>query len=150
MEHDRLNPETLAPDLYKAVLGVERAVRRNVDAHLLHLLKLRASMVNGCAFCIDMHSTEGLNDGETPARLFALAAWREAPFFTDAERAALALTDALTTLGPDGVSDEVWAEVSAHFDEATLVHLIGAVGVINLWNRLSIALRSTPASARAA
>jgi AhpD family alkylhydroperoxidase len=150
MEHDRLNPVELAPDLYKAILSVEREVRRNVDARLLHLVKLRASMVNGCAFCIDMHSEEGLADGETPARLFALAAWRETPAFTDAERAALALADALTTLGEHGVPDDVWADASAHFDDKTLVHLVGAIGVINLWNRLSIALRSTPASARAA
>ena len=150
MEHDRLNPNELAPELYRAILGVEKEVRRNVDARLLHLVKLRASMTNGCAFCIDMHSAEGLADGETPARLFALAAWRETPVFTDAERAALALTDALTTLGEHGVPDDVWAEASAHFDDTTLVHLIGAIGTINLWNRLSIALRTTPASARPA
>ena len=150
MEHDRLNPQKLAPDLYKAVVGVEREVRRNVDAHLLHLVKLRASMVNGCAFCIDMHSTEGLADGATPAKLFALAAWREAPFFSDAEQAALAMTDEVTTLGEHGVSDEVWAAASRHFDDKTLLHLVGAIGTINLWNRLAIALRTTPASARRA
>ena len=150
MENDRLNPIELAPDLYKAILAVEREVRRNVDAHLLHLVKLRASMVNGCAYCVDMHSAEGLADGEPPARLFALAAWRETPAFTDAERAALALTDAATTLGEHGVPDDVWAEASAHFDDKTLMHLIGAIGTINLWNRLSIALRTTPASATAA
>jgi AhpD family alkylhydroperoxidase len=150
MEHDRLSPSELAPELYRAILGVEKEVRRNVDARLLHLVKLRASMTNGCAFCIDMHSTEGLADGETPARLFALAAWRETPVFTETERAALALTDALTTLGEHGVPDEIWAEASAHFDDTTLVYLVGAIGTINLWNRLSIALRTTPASARAA
>ena len=147
MDHDRLNPIELAPDLYKALLGVERAVRQNVDGRLLHLMKLRASIVNGCSYCVDMHSAEGLADGETTVRLFAVAAWREAPFFTDAERAALALTDALTTLGPDGVPDELWAEVTDHFDDTTVLHLIGAIGTINLWNRLAICLRSTPLSA---
>jgi AhpD family alkylhydroperoxidase len=150
MEHDRLNPSELAPDLYQAILGVEKEVRRHVDARLLHLVKLRASMINGCAFCIDMHSAEGLADGETPARLFALAAWRETPVFSDTERAALALADALTTLGEPGVPDDVWAEAAARFDDKTLMHLVGAIGTINLWNRLSIALRTTPASARAA
>lgn len=148
MGHDRLDPLRTAPELYQAFLAVEGAVRRHVDARLLHLVKLRASMVNGCAFCVDMHSTEAMADGETTARLFGLAAWRESPTYTDAERAALALTDAATRLGEGGVPDEVWDEAAAHFDEVALTHLVGAVGMINLWNRLAMTLRTTPASAR--
>lgn len=148
MEHDRTDPRTLAPELYRAVLGVEKYVRQHVDRHLLHLVKLRASMVNGCAFCIDMHSTEALDDGESHARLFGLAAWREAPYYDDGERAALALTDAVTTLGEHGVPDDVWAAATAQFGEKGTIDLVGAIGVINLWNRLAIANRTTPASAR--
>ena len=144
----RLDPEAVAPDLYKAVLGVEGYIRRHVDHSLLELVKLRASILNGCAYCVDMHSEDALAAGESPARLFAVAAWREGPFFTDRERAALGLTDALTRLGDHGVPDEVWAEAAAEFSERELADLVGAIGVINLWNRLAIACRTTPRRAQ--
>jgi AhpD family alkylhydroperoxidase len=150
MDHDRLDPTAIAPDLYKAVLGLERYVRANLDAHLLHLVKLRASMINGCAFCIDMHANEALADGESTARLFGLAAWRETPLYTDTERAALALTDAVTRLGEEGVPDDTWAAALAAFGDKGVLDLVGAIGTINLWNRLSVTLRTTPASARQA
>lgn len=142
----RLDAQLVAPDLYRALLGVEKYLRSNVEHSLYELVKLRASMVNGCAFCIDMHSHDALAAGESLERLFGLAAWHESPWFTEAERAALALTDEITRLGPDGVSDDVWEEAARHFDERQLVDVVGAASMINLWNRLSIATRKLPAS----
>jgi AhpD family alkylhydroperoxidase len=150
MQHDRLNPQTVAPELYQAVYGVERYVKANVEPRLLHLIKLRASIINGCAFCVDMHANEALADGESTVRLFGLAAWHESPFYSDAERAALALTDAVTHIDREGVPDDVWDEAAKHFDDKQLADLLGAAATINLWNRLAISLRSTPLSARAA
>ena len=146
----RIIPAKVAPGLMKAVTDVEAYVRRNVDPTLFALVKMRASIINGCAFCVDMHGMHALEAGERPERLFALAAWREAPFYSDAERAALALTDAVTRLGDDGVPDAVWAEAAAVFDEKQLADLVGAIGVINMWNRIAIGFRSTPLSALAA
>jgi alkylhydroperoxidase family enzyme len=103
-------------------------------------------MTNGCAFCVDMHSSDALAAGETKERLFGVAAWREGPWYTDAERAALALTDSVTALGPEGVPDDVWDEAAAHFDEKALVDLLGLIGMINLWNRIAVPARSTPRS----
>jgi len=143
----RMSPATVAPDLMKAIRALEAYVRSNVDPTLLKLVKLRASIINGCAFCVDMHSAEALEAGERTERLFGLAAWRDSPFYTDAERAALALTDAATRLGDDGVPDDVWAEAAAEFDEKQLADLVGAIGVINLWNRVAIGFRTTPLSA---
>jgi AhpD family alkylhydroperoxidase len=143
----RLNPQEVAPDLYKAILGMETYARSTVDRTLLELVKLRASMINGCAYCVDMHSTDAIAEGERIERLFGLAAWRETPFFTPKERAALALTDALTRLGDGGVPDPVWADAAAEFSEKELADLVGAIALINTWNRVSIAFRSTPLSA---
>jgi len=95
-----------------------------------------------------MHSAEALAEGETTARLFGLAAWQEAPFYTDQERAALALTDVVTRLPEGGVPDDVWAEAAAHFSDKGLLDLLGAIAVINVWNRVAISMRATPLSAR--
>jgi AhpD family alkylhydroperoxidase len=146
----RINPAKVAPGLMKAVRGVEDYVRGNVDPTLFNLIKMRASIINGCTFCVDMHGMHALEAGERPERLFGLAAWREAPFYSDAERAALALTDAATRLGEEGVPDAVWAEAAAVFDERQLADLVGAIGVINMWNRIAIGFRTTPLSALAA
>jgi alkylhydroperoxidase family enzyme len=97
-----------------------------------------------------MHSHDALADGETPTRLFAVAAWRETPFFTPAERAALALTDSVTLLGSGGIPDDVWNEAAAQFDSRELIDLVGAIAMINLWNRIAVPLRATPRSALAA
>lgn len=140
----RLDIGAVAPDAYKAILGVEQHIRRTVDHSLLHLVKLRASILNGCAFCVDMHSREALADGDTTQRLFAVAAWHEAPFFTPPERAALALTDAVTELPRGGVPDDVWDNAARHFDEVDLANLLVAIGVINLWNRVAIPTRTPP------
>jgi AhpD family alkylhydroperoxidase len=128
----------LAPKAYKAVFALEQHIREAVDPELLHLLKLRASITNGCAYCVDMHSTDAIALGEDPRRLFAVAAWRESSFFTEQERAVLALTDAVTRLGDDGVPDDVWEAAVREVGEAATAELIVAIGTINLWNRIAV------------
>jgi AhpD family alkylhydroperoxidase len=137
----RMNPFTAAPEMYKAMRGFDATVRRSVPATLLHLVKLRVSQINGCAYCVDMHAHEARADGETDERLFALPAWREAPYYTEAERAALALAEAATRIAdrPDPVPDEVWAAAAAHHDEPALAGLVMAIAAINSWNRISVA-----------
>lgn len=129
---------------YRAVAGLERYVHGAVDGRLLELVKLRASIINGCAFCVDMHSQDALKQGEDVRRLFGVAAWQDAPFFTEAERAALALTDAVTLIADGGVSDEVWAGAAKHYSEQELGNLLLAIATINVWNRLSISTRKEP------
>ena len=133
-----------APEAHRAVGAVETIVRDALDRRLFELVKLRASILNGCAFCVDMHATDLLRDGEDVRRVLAVAAWRESPFFTEAERAALDLTDAVTRLGDHGVPDGVWDAARAAFDEATLGHLVVAIGLINLWNRLAVTTHAQP------
>ncbi|MCK9923780.1 carboxymuconolactone decarboxylase family protein [Frankia sp. AgPm24] len=140
----RMNIAEVAPEGYKAVLGLEAHVRRHVDATVLELVKLRASVLNGCAFCVDMHSRDALAAGESARRLFAVAAWHDAPFFDERERAALALTDEVTRLGPDGVSDDTWATVTKHWSEEETANLILAIVTINAWNRIAIPTRAQP------
>ncbi|OJF13692.1 carboxymuconolactone decarboxylase family protein [Couchioplanes caeruleus] len=140
----RLTIDQVAPGAYRAVLGMEQYCRQTVDPTLLELIKLRASMVNGCSFCTDMHSREALEQGESSRRLFAVAAWHDAPFFSERERAALALTDAVTRLGEHGVPDEVWEPAAKAFTEEELGNLLMAIATINVWNRLSIAVRNEP------
>jgi AhpD family alkylhydroperoxidase len=108
------------------------------------LVKLRVSQLNGCAFCVDMHAHDLRADGETDERLFSLVTWREAPFYTDQERAALGLAEEATVIGRDGVSDEAWAEAQKHFDDETLAALVVAIATINAWNRLGVTLRMEP------
>ena len=119
-------------------------MQSKIEHRLLELVKTRASMINGCAFCIDMHTTDATKSGEDPRRLFAIAGWRESPFFTDAERAALELTDAVTRLGEHGVPDEVWDAVVAAYGETTAAELVVAIATINVWNRLAITNHSQP------
>ena len=145
----RPNIAAEAPDLYEACLGVEAYLHRSVDPALYELVKLRASIINECAYCVDRHSHEANGAGENPTRLFAVAAWRETPFFTPAERAALALTDSVTLLGSGGIPDDVWNEAAAHFDSKELIDLVGAIAMINLWNRIAVPLRATPRRAAA-
>ena len=140
----RVDLQQLTPDGYRAVVGLERHVRSAVDLELLELVKLRASMVNGCAFCVDMHGTDALGAGEDVRRVLAVAAWRESPFFSRAERAALALTDALTHLGELGVTDEVWDGAVAAFGEKAVAELVLAVATINVWNRVAVATHAQP------
>ena len=141
--NQRLRYPKVAPDAYRAMLALEEYVRSSgIEEPLLHLVKLCASYLNGCAFCVDMHTKDARAGGETEQRLYAIPVWRETPFFTPRERAALAWTEAVTKLGREGVPDEAYDEARAHFSEADLVKLTMAVVVINGWNRLSIAFRT--------
>lgn len=144
---ERFNLQEVAPDAVKAVMGLERYARHAVDERLLDLVKLRASLLNGCIYCIDMHSRDALAQGEDSRRLFALAAWHEAPFFSKQEQAALALTDEVTRVRETGVSDETWADAAAVFTDEQLAGLLVAITTINVWNRLAITLRSEPPAA---
>jgi AhpD family alkylhydroperoxidase len=138
----RLAYPEVAPEAFRAMLGLERYARASGLEHsLLLLVKLRASQINGCAYCIDMHSKDARADGESEQRLYALSAWREAPFFSERERAALAWTDALTLISENGVPDELYHAVREHFSERELVDLTMAVVAINGWNRISISFR---------
>ena len=131
-------------DAYKAVLALEEHVRSRIDDDLLELVKLRASIINGCTFCLDMHSTDALKNGEDVRRVIGVAAWRESPFYSDAERAALALTDAVTRISDDGVPDPVWDAAVDAFGCETAAELVVAIATINVWNRLAITARATP------
>ncbi|MEU8024079.1 carboxymuconolactone decarboxylase family protein [Micromonospora harpali] len=142
----RIDLTAVAPEAYRAVSGLERYARDNVDHTVLELVKLRASMLNGCAFCVDMHSREALAAGESSRRLFAVAAWREAPFFDERERTALALTDALTRLGEHGVPDDVWDAAAKVWSEKELADLTVAIATINVWNRIVAATRRRPST----
>lgn len=128
--------------LYGAMAALEQTI--TLDHTLRELVKLRASVLNGCAFCVDMHTTDARAAGETDRRLASVAAWSHAPFFTAKERAALALTDEVTRMGPHGVSDAVWDEAKAHFDPTELGQLLFAIVAINSWNRLAVTLLTTP------
>jgi AhpD family alkylhydroperoxidase len=142
----RMRLPEVVPGAYQAVLGLENYCRANVDPTVYALVELRASMVNGCALCVNMHSHDALSAGESVERLFQVAAWHDAVVFTPKERAALALTDAVTKLGEHGVPDAVWDEARAQWSEEELANLIVAIATINVWNRLNIATRATPLS----
>ncbi|QOR71856.1 carboxymuconolactone decarboxylase family protein [Ruania alkalisoli] len=130
---------------YAAVIGLEGYARRAVDPVLYDLIKLRASVLNGCGYCVDMHATDGRQRSIPLRKLFAVSAWQHSPtLFDDRERAALALTDAVTRLGPDTVTDEIWADAAAHFDEGELGGIVFAIATINVWNRLAIATEMAP------
>ena len=135
---------SLTPDAYAAVLGLSQvAGKAGMDKQLLELIKLRASQINGCAFCVQHHILESEKIGVPADKLNLVVVWREAPQFSARERAALAWTEALTLLG-EGVSDEVYAQVSAEFSEQELHYLTSAVAAINVWNRFGAAFRWTP------
>jgi AhpD family alkylhydroperoxidase len=141
----RLNYWELASDAAKAMWGLENYVRNcGLEGSLLELVKFRASQINGCAYCIDMHTKDARAHGETEQRLYALTAWRETPFFTDRERAALAWTEAVTEVARTHVPDEVYELAREHFSEKELVDLTMAVVAINGWNRLAISFRKVP------
>ena len=144
------NPAMIVPDAMQALLRPGNVGREKggVPARTLELVHLRASQINGCSVCVDMHSRDAKKAGETDERLFAVAAWREAPYFTDAERAALALTEAVTRLSDraDPVPDEIWDEAARHYDEPALAALILAIATINVWNRLNVTTRQVAGS----
>jgi AhpD family alkylhydroperoxidase len=142
----RLNIPKVAPSIYQAMGILEGHVRKSwrMEPALLELVKFRASQINGCAYCIDMHSKDARAKGETEQRLYALSAWRETPFFTDRERAALAWTEAITLISEGHAPDAVYEEVRAQFSEEELANLTLAIVAINGWNRLAIAFRAVP------
>src|SRR5512143_2994908 len=134
----RIAAADVAPGAQKAMYGLEVYVRHSgLEKPLLELVKLRASQINGCAFCIDMHTKDARAAGETEQRLYALSAWEETPFFTPRERAALAWTEAITNIQEGHASDAVYEEVRKEFSETELVALTFAIGQINFWNRVS-------------
>lgn len=136
----RLDIHTIDPKAHQAVYALERYVRDSrLDPRLYELVKIRASQLNGCAYCLDMHNRDARKGGEDQRRLDVLSAWREAPdMFSDAERAALAFTEAVTRIGDAGVPDRIWDDVVAQFDETVVVALLMAVATINVWNRLAV------------
>ncbi|TDK51631.1 MULTISPECIES: carboxymuconolactone decarboxylase family protein [Pseudomonas] len=136
---------TASPDAMKAMMALENAVSKlSLEKSLLELVKLRSSQINGCAFCIDMHTADAIKDGETPRRLFAVTAWREAPFFSERERAALLWTESLTQLSLTHAPDEDYEAVAAQFSPKELVDLTVAINTINGWNRLAVGFRKLP------
>ncbi|QGG96960.1 carboxymuconolactone decarboxylase family protein [Actinomarinicola tropica] len=140
----------IAPAGVRAVHALETEVRAHIDHRLMELVKVRASIINGCAYCVDMHGTDLLDGGEDVRRVLAVTTWRESPFFTPAERAALALTDAVTRLGEHGVDDDVWAAaVDAHGEEGT-AWLLLAIATINVWNRVAVPTHAQPPGLAAA
>ncbi len=144
----RLEIQKTAPGAYRAMAGLEAYVRGSskLEPSLLELVKMRASQINGCAYCFDMHSKDARAGGETEQRLYALNAWRETPFFTDRERAALSWTEAVTLISASNAADEIYEDVRRHFTEEELVNLTLAIIAINGWNRLAISFRSVPGS----
>src|SRR5262245_40775675 len=140
----RLNYPALAPEPLKLMYAMEKYLGGcGLERPLIELVKIRASQINGCAYCLDMHTQDARAGGETERRIYALSAWRETPFYTDRERAALAWTEAVTRVG-DGVSDALYEGARKHFDEKELADLTWAVAAINAWNRVAISFRPVP------
>ncbi|MFG2310643.1 carboxymuconolactone decarboxylase family protein [Streptomyces sp. NPDC048566] len=146
----RLDWARLAPDVHRAMVRLDAAARQGVDPVLLELVKIRASQLNRCAFCLDMHTKDALAAGESVERIVQLAAWEESRhFYTEREIAAVELTEAVTVLTDGFVPDEVYRRAARHFDEAGLARLIAAITVINAWNRFGVTCRMVPGHYRA-
>ncbi|MFD1880780.1 MULTISPECIES: carboxymuconolactone decarboxylase family protein [Paracoccus] len=138
----RLNVSQITPDLYAAVLALDTKVKQSgIDLDLLHLIKLRASQINGCAYCVDMHVKESLADGIPAQKLHLVSVWRESPLFDDRERAVLEWTESLTLIAQTGASDSAYEALRAHFSEEQIAQLIVAIGTINIWNRIAVSSR---------
>ncbi len=141
----RIDYRRHAQGALKAVLDLEKYIAESgLEPKLIHLVKMRASQINGCAYCLDMHSIDARTEGETEQRLYTLDAWRETPFFTERERAALAWTEAITLVAQTHAPQEVYEELKKYFIEKEIVDLTFVVGTINLWNRLAISMRAVP------
>jgi AhpD family alkylhydroperoxidase len=141
------HPVYVLPDALKALTSLSKSVEQSgLPKTTGDLVALRASQINGCSVCVGMHSADLRKQGESDERLFAVAAWRDTPYFTDAERAALALTEAATRVADTGdpVSDEIWNEATKHYSETELAGLVMGIAMINLWNRLNAATRQVP------
>lgn len=143
----RIDYSEVAPEATKGILNIEKYVGdSNLEPSLIELVKLRASQINGCAYCIDMHTKDARNNGETEQRLYALNAWRETDFYSERERTALKWTEVLTEISKNGVPDKLYYSVRRYFDEEELVTLTMAVVAINGWNRLAISFGNEPGS----
>src|SRR5271167_1818069 len=141
----RMNYFQAAPDTLKALLALEAQVQASgLEQSLIELVKTRASQINGCAYCINMHTEDARKRGETEQRLYLLNAWREAPVYTDRERAALAWTEAVTLISQTHAPDDAYDEVRRHFSETETVNLTMLIATINSWNRIAIAFRAVP------
>ena len=141
----RMDYAKAAPGAMKALSGLDADLARcGLEASLRELVKLRASQINGCAYCVDMHSLDARAGGETEQRLYALPVWHETPFFTERERAALLWTEKLTLLSVDHVPDEVFEQVRQHFSEEELANLTLVIATINAWNRFGVSFRDVP------
>lgn len=136
---NRINIQTLEPNAYKAMFGLESYITNSgLSKTHLELIKIRASQINGCAFCINMHTTDALKQGETAQRIFLLNAWRETELFTPEEKVVLAITEEVTLINQNGLSDKTYSEATAMFDENYIAKIIMAVVTINAWNRIAI------------
>ncbi len=145
MSSQRIHYSEVAPHTFKAMLGLEKALGESLLERSLHeLVKIRASQLNGCAYCIDMHSADALEAGDTARRILALPAWRETPFFSARERAALAWTESLTLVAERHAPDALYAEVAEQFGERELAELTFAIATINAWNRLGVGFAMQP------
>ncbi len=142
----RLDHNQQSPDLVKKLVDLSMAVANSghIEAGLSHLVDIRASQMNGCAFCLDMHVKEAKLHGERELRLYHVAIWRESPLFTPKERAALALTEGLTKIAPEGLPEAIYNEAREHFSEKALATLVFRIITINAWNRLNVAFLNTP------
>ncbi|MBT2421457.1 carboxymuconolactone decarboxylase family protein [Streptomyces sp. ISL-22] len=141
----RLQWAQLAPDVYKAMIRLDTAAKQGLDHRLYELVKIRASQINHCAFCVDMHTKDALATGESVERIVQLSAWDESRhFYTEKELAALELTEAVTVLTDGFVPDEVYEKAAKHFEEAELAQLVSAIAVINAWNRFGVTFRMAP------
>lgn len=140
----RLDFYKASPQAMKALIALEVAIEKlDLDPLLVDLVKLRASQINGCAYCVDLHASDARKKGETERRLYAMSVWREAPLFTNRERAALAWTEAITNIAGDHPTDEDYDALRTTFSESEMVNLTLAIGTINTWNRLAIGFRKT-------
>jgi AhpD family alkylhydroperoxidase len=144
VQSERMGIHRGAPDVSHAMIALEQEI--TLEPVVRELVKLRASILNGCAYCIDMHSKRARKAGETEQRLYAVAAWQDAPFFSERERAAFALTDAVTLVAETHVPAEVYEEAARYFDSEELAHLIWQIAAINVWNRVAVATRTTIAN----
>lgn len=142
---ERIDLPRRSPAFYRAMAALDKAASERLDPLLVELIKIRASQINGCAFCLDMHTTDARANGEQEHRLYALPAWRETPYFTARERAALALTEAITLVSEHHIPDDVYDEAALRFDEDELAQVIAMAVTINAWNRIAITTRKAPA-----
>lgn len=141
----RVNIRNIEPSAYAAMTGLEQYIQAtNLDKKLLELIKIRASQINGCAYCVDKHTRHARAIGETEQRIYATSVWRDTPFFTEPERAVLALTEAVTLIAGHHVPDDVYENVRQHFDEHETAQLIMAIATINAWNRIGVTTKMMP------